>query len=738
MPRIITVSNRLPVKIEEGGIGKSPGGLVSAMEAVAEGRSLCWVGWPGAVAQDAEQESRYRRELREKFNYHPVFLTAEQIEAYYNGFCNASLWPLLHYRPTYGHFDAAQFEAYRQANQMFADAVIDTAEDGDTVWVHDYHLMLVPQMLKQSRPGLKVGFFLHTPFPAYEVFRYHPQREMLLRGLLGADLVGFHTFGYLRHFRNSVSRVLDLESDVTFIDCEEHRTHIGVFPIGINWRSFEQAMSGPAFAAQIEEHHRRFGDKKLVLSVERLDYTKGIPEKLGAIRQYLDGHPQAPAQTVFLIVCVPSRQEVREYRRLERTVEQMVTQINGRYSSLTEAPIHFFHRNVPTEQLAALYSLADVALVTPLIDGMNLVAKEYVACQPVGGGGEPGVLILSEFAGAAQELFNALIVNPYDTDAVAQAIERALDMPHEERLARMAPMRQRVIRRDANDWAGEFLATLDRVTAPAQSPPDPARPLTARVMERFRTTAGRKALLLDYDGTLREFVDQPREAKPTHELLVLLDQLDRAEDKDVVLISGRTPEFLEEHFGSYAFTLVAEHGFRLREPGRPWRLFNPSIDISWKEKVRPLLELYTLTTPGTSIEEKASAIVWHYRQADPEFGARKAAELLGELPEVISNLPVSLMPGKRIVEISSQQINKGIVASALLGRHEYALAMCVGDDMTDEAMFELRSQSVVTIKVGRGPTRAEYRVASPAALRRMLERLTVEEPSSGELQHAGG
>ncbi len=711
--RIINVSNRLPVQVGRT-ITKSSGGLVSALEGVADRCDLHWIGWTGEVAEDAAERRRVREQLA-GMNYAPVFLDAQTADDYYLGFANSSTWPLLHYMTMYAEFEDRWERAYVRANEAFAEAVADVARDGDLVWVHDYHLMLLPSMLKRRNQRLKVGFFLHTPFPSFEVFRGHPSRELLLRGLLGADLIGFHTFGYLRHFRSSLLRILGLDSEVDSVVHDGYESRMGVYPIGINAPAFVKALETEAFAEQLAEYEGVYEGKRLVLSVERMDYTKGIPRKLAAIEQFLENHPDERQTTTFVIIAVPSREGVEQYQQLIEEVEHAIGRINGAYSTMTHVPIHFVHRGVAFHELCALYRRADAALVTPLMDGMNLVAKEYVACQ----GDDPGVLILSETAGAAQELSNAWMVNPYHVQGVAEAIHGALRVGRWQRRSWIAPMRDRVLEQDAAWWANRFLDDLDR-TDPVARMVMTTKPLTPEAVEPFRARAGRKALFLDYDGTLTELVRDPEAAAPGAALLETLEALIGREDLRVFVVSGRDHHFLDKHLGHLPLTLVGEHGYTVREPGEGWRLFNEQVDLSWKDKVRDIFELYAETTPGSSVEVKTSAIVWHYRKSDPEFGKWKAAELVGELMESISNLPVGLHQGKMIVEVSSQQVSKGEALRAYLQAGRFDRVLAIGDDQTDETMFALRADAVVTVKVGLGDTNAEYRVGSPAQVRKVL------------------
>ncbi|HEY3600615.1 MAG TPA: bifunctional alpha,alpha-trehalose-phosphate synthase (UDP-forming)/trehalose-phosphatase [Chthoniobacterales bacterium] len=726
MPKrnLLILSNRLPVTVSET-ITKSPGGLVAALEGLSsEQFDLKWIGWPGSVIPD-ERKEEVERLLVEEHGCIPVFLSEEEAAGYYLGFCNSSLWPILHYMPSYMRYDPAWWEQYRQINQRFAEKALELAEPGDLVWVHDYQLMLVPQMVHDEMPELKIGFFLHTPFPSYETFRCQPKRNELVTGLLGADLIGFHTFGYMRHFRSTVLRLLGIESEITLIRNEKgHVTRLGVFPIGINAKKFEETLNSREFKQRLAEMRATDGDKRVVLSVERLDYTKGILHRIEAIERFLAeiDDPEEREAIKFIFVSVPSREGIEQYQELRAEVEARIGRINGTYATLRSSPIRFIHGSVEFVDLCALYTLSDVGLVTPLIDGMNLVAKEYIACQR----DNPGVLILSEFAGAAGELFNAILINPYDAEGVANALREALALSPEEKAIRNRPMRARVMKYDAQKWARWFIEQLlrgrDEATAPARSQID-------ELADELRSAVRAQkhiGLFLDYDGTLREIERDPQAAKPNAGVRHLLEALRHRPNLEVTLISGRTSDDLEAWLGEYPFSLIAEHGAALRRSGtRAWERLDVGVSYAWKEPMLQILRLYEDSTPGSLVEEKKTSLVWHYRNTDPEFGAWKAHQLAVELGAVMGNEPVEIRHGRKIIEASAAAISKGAAVRRLLEGRYCDLVLCAGDDQTDESMFEIAAPNFVSIKVGRSPSRAMYRLPNPAEFRKFLESVLI-------------
>ncbi|MBV9105793.1 MAG: bifunctional alpha,alpha-trehalose-phosphate synthase (UDP-forming)/trehalose-phosphatase, partial [Verrucomicrobia bacterium] len=639
---LINVSNRLPVTVEEGRVTKSSGGLVAALEGLPQGQyKTKWIGWPGAAFPEESRRQEIARSLAEEHGCVAVFLSQEEATAFYEGFSNSSIWPLLHYLPNYLRYEPTWWEHYQNVNRLFAEKVFETVREGDLVWVHDYQLMLLPAMLRAAAPNLRIGFFLHTPFPAYEIFRCHPRRCELVTGMLGANRIGFHAFGYLRHFCSTVQRLLGIETEFTHIPSEGHSTALSVYPIGINAPKFEQTLDSEEFHQRREQFRLAHEGKRLVVSVERMDYTKGILHRLEAIDHFLAGSDKIDAIR-FVFVSVPSREGIEEYQHLVEEVESRIGQLNGKYATLLNSPIHFIHGSIPFVDLCALYALADIALVTPLVDGMNLVAKEFIACQRE----NAGLLILSEFAGAAEELFNALLVNPYDSAAVAGTLTDALALSTEEKRNRILPMRERVIRYDARHWARSFIGDL------ISGPIGDARKVETDIREareqlgQAMSARKRIALFLDYDGTLREIELDPRAATPNAEIETLLHRLGRQPTLDVTVLSGRSQEEMQAFLGGYPFRLIAEHGASLRRPGeKEWERLDLNLNYAWKEELLPILRLYEQATPGSTIEEKHSSIVWHYRKADQDFGGWKANQLTEELSAVTANHPIKVRNG---------------------------------------------------------------------------------------------
>ena len=719
-PRLLIVSNRLPVTARVAGndieLTPAGGGLVTGLTPWHERSNGLWIGWPGDLSHlPDDQRLAVDRRLAERAIV-PVHLSRDHVDRFYHGFANRVLWPLFHYLIDRVPVDASGWDAYVAANEQFADAVVREHRPGDLIWVHDYQLMLLPALLRARLPEARIGFFLHVPFPSSEVFRILPWRREILAGLLGADLLGFHTFAYLRHFLASLLHVEGVEVDVDRVVIGDREVRLGVFPMGIDAARFEQLSNNPAIAAEAAAIRRDAGERQIVLGVDRLDYTKGLPRRLEAIERLLERDPGLADRMRYIQVAVPSRGDVDTYQRFRHQVEEIVGRINGTYGTLRSTPVHYLHRSVSMEQLVALYRAADVMLVTPLRDGMNLVAKEFVATRV----DEDGVLVLSEFAGAAAELDGAIVVNPYDPDAVAAGIQRALGMPAAERRARSRGLRRRVLDYDVHAWATDFVTSLDMarpLTRPALAPPELA--LLTVLTQARRTVPIR--LLLDYDGTLVPYARAPDLASPDEELLDLLRAIAAAPGIEVDIVSGRPRETLATWFADLPASLWGEHGFWHRARGTTEWQAAAHVSLDWLERVRPILKQFTASTPGSHVEEKSASIAWHYRGAQRDFGARQAHELRMLLGDALSNQPLEVLEGKKVIEVRLRGVSKALVAHRVVqGSAADVQVVAIGDDRTDEDLFRALPAATVTVAVGQGPTCAHYRLADYRAVRHIL------------------
>jgi trehalose 6-phosphate synthase/phosphatase len=721
--RLLIVSNRLPVTARITGgrvqLTTADGGLATGLERWHRDSNGVWIGWPGDVsACTAEQRVALDQQLGAR-GIAPVHLSRDHVDRFYHGFSNRVLWPLFHYLIDRVPVGAGDWNAYREANEAFADAVVREHRPGDLIWVHDYQLMLLPALLRDRLPDARIGFFLHIPFPSSEVFRILPWRREILAGLLGADLLGFHTFSYMRHFVASLLHVDGVEVDIDRVVVGDRDVRLGVFPMGIDASRFADLSNTPEVAAEAAAIRRDAGGRRIVLGVDRLDYTKGIPRRLQAVERLLARQPELADRIRYVQLAVPSRGEVDSYQRFRRQVEEIVGHINGTYGTVRSTPVHYMHRAVSTEQLVALYRAADVMLVTPLRDGMNLVAKEFIASRV----DEDGVLILSEFAGASAELADAVVVNPYDVDAVADSLHRALTMSGPECRARMKSLRRRVMEHDVHAWARTFIGTLEETRPAAPRSIAAPEPSVLTVLAEARRTASIR-LMLGYDGTLVPFARAPELAAPDGELMALIGQLAASPGIEIDIVSGRARETLESWFGGLRLSLWAEHGFWHRAPGATRWDGAAHVSREWIARVRPILEQFTSSTPGSLIEEKTASIAWHYRGVQREFGARQAHELRMLLGDALSNQPLEVLEGKKVIEVRLRGVSKGLVSRRVVNDTAPGVQIiAVGDDCTDEDLFAALPASAVTIAVGQRPSRARYHFADYHAVRRALDLL---------------
>ncbi len=727
--RLLVVSNRLPLtakRVSGRWRGeRSAGGLVAAMGPLMEQTHGLWLGWPGdALPGEPEGRARLMREWEEQHGYVAVEIPAKVSRSFYEGYANDTLWPLLHGFPTRVVFAPESWIAYRDANERFAEAVLSRTRKGDLIWAHDYQLMLVPQLIRDREPDARIGFFLHIPFPSSEVFRILPEREELLRGLLGADSLAFQTHGHLHNFRRSLLQVLGLESLMDSVQVDGRMVQLSALPIGIQsdeWKSLIR--SDAKVAKRRAELNARHHGRKLIISVDRLDYTKGIPERLRTFRRLLRSSPAWRGKATLVQVAVPSRERVPAYAELRREVSELVGEVNGDFGTPEWQPVVYLRRSVNKQELAALYSAADVAWVGPLRDGMNLVAKEYVACQHEG----DGVLVLSEFAGAAHELGEALRINPYDEVGTADTIVRALEMDVESRIERMAALHERVHRNDAVVWAERFIDGLRSATASSgqMMRKDRPAPKFEAVRDAF-VEAERRLLLLDYDGTLVDIKPRPQDAAPSSRLLTLLRDLSALPNTTTAIISGRSRADIEGWFGDIPdLGLAVEHGALMRVPGADgWEMLRGGMDLSWKDHVRPLLEQFAASAPGSLVEDKEYALAWHYRLVDAEFGAWLANELVTTLENLLGGTELAVIHGNKVVEVRYAWANKGEAAAHLAARfRRKSFVLAAGDDRTDEDLFTSLPRSAWTIRVGAGPTSARFRLSDPRDVRRLLRGL---------------
>ncbi len=718
--KIIIISNRLPVSIKK--IDDtlkyipSAGGLATGLGTIYKKGDNLWLGWPGIYNNNVEEQKSIESELT-KESMKPVFLTEEQIEKYYEGFSNSTIWPLFHYFTQFTEYNDDEWDAYVEVNQTFCDAVLKYATEDDIIWVHDYQLMLLPEMIRKKLPQATIGYFHHIPFPSYEIFRLLPWRQELLKGLLGADMIGYHTYDDMRHFLSAVSRIQGIDHEMGHFKVEDNRmVTVDALPMGIDYDKYANATTAKETQKEIKSFYGSVATPQLILSIDRLDYSKGIPQRIVAFDQFLERHPEFQCRVSLILLVVPSREHVEQYIHLKEELDLLVGRINGKYGKLDWTPVYYFYRSLPFNKLSALYSMADVALVTPLRDGMNLVCKEYIASRL----DKTGVLILSEMAGAAKELSEALIINPHDLNAQVEAMHQALTMSEEEQVERNTIMQEKLQRYNIHRWVEVFMERLNytknnQIELQAHQLKKDER---QEIIKQYKT-AKKRLLLLDYDGTLQHFKVIPSEARPDDELKTIFSQLTSDDRNHVVVISGRDRTTLGKWLGSYHSEFVAEHGVWLKEHDEDWKMIAEML-TDWKEEIVPILELYVDRTPGSLIEHKEYSVVWHYRKAEPGLGDLRARELISNLQYLTSNMDIQILEGNKVVEIKNAGINKGKAAMRWLAKEDWDFVFAVGDDATDEDTFKAMPESAFTIKVGELGSTARFNIPGVNAVRSLL------------------
>ncbi|KAJ2083837.1 hypothetical protein H4R24_000489 [Coemansia sp. RSA 988] len=635
---------------------------------------------------DLTQESRANIcKVLGEHNAVPVFVDEETANNHYEGYSKQILWPLLHYMSwSDAHrMNPAWWDGYCKTNKTFSAAISSIYQDGDIVWIHDYHLLLLPEMLRKMHPVATIGFFLHSPFPSSELFRSLPQRKEILNGMLGATSIGFQTYSYARHFLSSCTRVLGLESTPTGIDNKGTMVSISVFPIGIDSRYIQERRSQPAVEAKMKSLREMFANKRIIIGRDRLDEVAGIKQKLEAFERFLETYPEWQGNVVLIQVTQPGQ---TRQPKLEAKISELVTTINSNYGSIEFMPVMYHHSFLDTNEYMALLNIADLCLITAIRDGMNTGSLEYVVCQQ----DKHSPLLLSEFTGTAGSVSGAIQINPWDYVGVAQAIDTALRMSPEEKRLRYKEMYQHVMCHDAQYWAATVIQDLRATVLAGQfnaETPALDMPLFAKCF----TESKQRMIMLDYDGTLTPITNIPSQALPPPEMLKALRTLCANPNNFVAVISGRDREFLDLHLGDIdRLTLSGEHGSLLRTPGGEWVNLLADMDMSWMDEVKSIFEFYTERTAGTSIEVKSTSIAWHYRNADPEYGEFQAKECMNHLEDaIVSKLPVEIVYGKKCLDVRPISVNKGEISKHLMGSHpeKWDFVMCAGDDKTDEDMF---------------------------------------------------
>ncbi|WP_425549094.1 bifunctional alpha,alpha-trehalose-phosphate synthase (UDP-forming)/trehalose-phosphatase [Agromyces indicus] len=713
---MVVVSNRLPVDYV-GGEGAdtqwkgSPGGLVTALEPVMRENDGAWVGWAGVADREFDPFEH------DGISIIPVPLSADEVEEYYEGFSNDTLWPLYHDVIAPPRFHREWWDAYVRVNRRFAEAAARAAAEGAVVWVQDYQLQLVPRMLRESRPDLVIGFFNHIPFPAYGIYSQLPWRRQVVDGLLGADVIGFQRAADAGNFTRAVRRLYGYRTrgsvlEVPGLDGETRHVVARHFPISIDAAAFERMARRPEVQERAREIRKSLGDPDVVmLGVDRLDYTKGIRHRIKAFGELLRDGRLTVEEATLVQVASPSRERVDTYRQLRDEIELLVGRLNGDHSTLGHPAISYLHHGYPREEMAALYLAADVMLVTALRDGMNLVAKEYVACRF----DDDGVLLLSEFTGASDELRQAILVNPHDIEGLKDAMVEATQMPKRERARRMRALRKRVKDNDVANWSATFLETLTGVGKIQPGVPDALRSAVARIAE-----VERLLVALDFDGTLAPLVDRPEDARATERARAAIERMSQHEDTRVALVSGRALDSLKDVASPpVAALLSGSHGVELQLDASGVTIDLRENELTRLEQLIDIVENAASAADGAWVERKPAGIALHTRKLGATAGAALQREARERVEQVLPGL--ATRTGKNVLEFAVRASDKGEAVTRLRQHAGADAVLYVGDDVTDEDAFATLEIDDVGVKVGQGKSLAAYRLRGPDDVAELLE-----------------
>lgn len=610
-------------------------------------------------------------------------------------YAEQELYPLLHYKqngPSDGRSERKWWADYLRLNRLFADRIAETYQAGDIVWIHDYHLFLLPSLLRQRIPNIYIGFFLHAPFPSSEYLRCLAKRKEVLTGVLGANMIGFQTYSYSRHFSSCCTRVLGFDSNSAGVDAYGAHVAVDVFPSGIDAEGVQKVAFGSTDIEKVVQGIKKlYAGKKIIVGRDRLDSVRGVAQKLQAFEAFLDKYPHWRNKVVLIQVTSPTSMEEQKEdpeNKIGSQVSSLVATINGRYGSLSFSPVQYYPQYLAPQEYFSLLRVADVGLITSVRDGMNTASLEYVLCQQA----NHGPLILSEFSGTAAMLPSAIHINPWDVSGVAAAIDRALSMSEEEKAEQHRTLYKHVTSNTVSAWSQQYLHRL--LTNLSSFDQSIATPLLdrAQLLKQYRK-AKKRLFMFDYDGTLTPIVKDPQAAIPSDRVLRTIKSLSADPKNAVWIISGRDQAFLDEWMGHIPeLGLSAEHGCFIRKPrSDDWENLAAQFDMAWQKDVMEIFQHYTERTQGSFIERKRVALTWHYRRADPEYGSFQAKECRKHLEEtVMKKYDVEVMTGKANLEVRPTFVNKGFIATRLVNEYGSApgeppeFILCLGDDFTDE------------------------------------------------------
>ncbi|MDE1822803.1 MAG: bifunctional alpha,alpha-trehalose-phosphate synthase (UDP-forming)/trehalose-phosphatase [Candidatus Micrarchaeota archaeon] len=727
--RLIIISNRLPLSIKKSGkeytIEQNVGGLATGLGSFYKDYNALWIGWADVPAQDREG---VRRKMEREFNCYPIFISEKLSERYYEGFANKTLWPLFHSLHMHSSYSSSYWKAYERVNKIFAQRVAALAKPDDIIWINDYHHMVLPKYIKQKLPDARIGFFLHTPFPTYDLVTMLPWYKELLEASLYSDLIGFHTYGYASAFLESVRVLLGYDNYAGRIILNDRVIKVGAFPMGIDYRKFRSASNKPKVRSEIRRIRKSVGPKTLIFSISRLDYTKGILRQLSSFKKFLSENPQLRHKAVYALTVVPSRENLKLYRMLKRSIDEMVGKINSRYGVRGWIPIWYTYGKLSFSRLVAFYKIADIMLTLPIKDGMNLVAKEFLAVK----GGGKGLLILSQTAGAAKELFEAAVVNPNDEDEVVRRIREYMTTKGKGTAIANKNMMRKIEELSIRRWAERFIEDLETSIrlSNVMAPRVLDSSSEGTMLSKYRNSR-KRLFIFDYDGTLIPIHRDYAYAKRSAPVIGALKKLVGVDGNSVFVVSGRSRKSLDRIFKDVNVSLVAEHGAWFKpHDATAWESTVP-IDDKWKAEIMPILRIYAERLKGSAIEQKDVSLTWHYRAAKSPNASDVALELGNILTNLTANSNLKVVYGKKSIEVMNTYVSKGMSYLKLMSNTKHDFILAIGDDSSDESIFEVLPKGSFSIKVGMSVSNAKYNLKSQRDVVRLLRKILSETKQPG-------
>jgi trehalose 6-phosphate synthase/phosphatase len=714
--RLFIITNRLPVHYTDSGksIPSKVGFALSIQtyldtleqEEKCNYKEIYWVGIPGCSAESWTRSS-YDMPFF-KYSFLPVFVNDKMYESYHYKFSNGVIWPLFHYLPSHVDYDNECYKLYLDVNRLFLETVMKYVRKQDVMWINDYHLLPLAGMLRKEFPEITIGLFMRTPFPSYEIIRLLPRKcqEELISGMLGADLIGFNTIDYATHFLQTIRTTHGLQESLNVVRYDNRLIKTDVFPISIPFDKFNNAYDKP----EVEEIKiilkEKFKNVKLILSIASLDITKGIYYSLKAYEHFLTRHPEYHEKVVFVLIVPPASEQSQKFRDKKDKIDETISNINSRIGNINWQPVVHYYQSLSFNNALALYTCCDLALVTPLRDGMNLVAKEFVASRR----DKKGVLILSELAGAARELTGALITNPNDVEEVSERIKEGLEMTASEQETRITAMRSRICEYDVSMWASDFMNQLTEIKEKQkQFQVKFFNEFTRRSVLHEYQLAKSRLIILDYDGTLVPFQVDPLAAKAENNVLTVLQRLCSETKNDVFLISGRSCDWLDSQFANVSISMVAEYGAKMKLKDKVWTA-EIEMTSEWNKQIEETMMKYVKRCPNSFIEVKDFSIVWHFRNASADQGKLRSLELFSELTDHVNGRELQVAMGNKTVEVRRHGMNRDMVIRKMLSGKPYDFILVIGEDKTNEDIFSVLMDDprASTIKIGEEASYAKY------------------------------